>query len=166
MVKNIKEVFDNAERIGVIGSPSSTGRLIIDVLGTAVNKRLVGNLCVFHYIQDFQGYASPGILACFLFGFFVKRASAVAAVTGLLLNIPVYGILHLDRFEHICFLNKMAITFGVICLVMTLITRIRPLAEPKALPVQEGFDSAPAPSVKIIGIAITLAVAALYIVFW
>ncbi len=121
---------------------------------------------IFHFIQDFQGYASPGILACFLFGFFVKRASAVAAVTGLLLNIPVYGILHLDRFEHICFLNKMAITFGVICLVMVLITWIRPLAEPKALPVQEGFDSAPAPSVKIIGIAITLAVAALYIVFW
>ncbi len=52
MVENIKEAFDNAERIGVIGSPSSTGGLTIDILGTAVNKRLVGNLSVFNYIQE------------------------------------------------------------------------------------------------------------------
>jgi len=52
MVENIKEAFDNAERIGVIGSPSSTGGLTIDILGTAVNKRLVGNLSIFHYIQE------------------------------------------------------------------------------------------------------------------
>lgn len=52
MVENIKEAFDNAERIGVIGSPSSTGGLTIDILGTAVNKRLVGNLSIFNYIQE------------------------------------------------------------------------------------------------------------------
>jgi len=52
MVENIKEAFDDAERIGVIGSPSSTGGLTIDILGTAVNKRLVGNLSIFNYIQE------------------------------------------------------------------------------------------------------------------
>lgn len=121
---------------------------------------------IFHFIQDFQGYASPGILACFLFGFFVRRTPAAAAVTGLLLNIPVYGLLHLAPFDRICFLNKMAITFGVICLAMALIARIKPLAIPKTLPVQEGFDTTPAPSVKIIGITIVAAVAVLYFVFW
>jgi len=121
---------------------------------------------IFHFIQDFQGYASPGILACFLFGFFSKRTPAAAAVVGLLLNIPVYAFLHLDRFDHICFLNKMAITFGIICLVMVLATLFKPLEKPKVLPVQEGFDTTPAPSVKIIGIAIIVAVAVLYYLFW
>ena len=121
---------------------------------------------IFHYIQDFQGYASPGILACFLFGLFTKRTPPAAGVVGLLLNIPVYGLLHLDRFAHICFLNKMAITFGVICLVMVLISWVKPLSKPKILPVQEGFDTTPAPSVKIIGSAIIVVVAVLYYIFW
>lgn len=60
MVKNIKEAFDNAERIGVIGSPSSTGGLTIDILGTAVNKRLVGNLSVFNYVQDGKDHYALG----------------------------------------------------------------------------------------------------------
>ena len=59
-MREIKEVFDNAERIGVIGSPSSTGGLTIDILGTAVNKRLVGNLSVFHYIQDGKDHYALG----------------------------------------------------------------------------------------------------------
>ncbi len=136
------------------------GCLIAPWLG---DPRLKG---IFHFIQDFQGYASPGILACFLFGFFVRRTPAAAAVTGLLLNIPVYGLLHLDRFAHICFLNKMAITFGVICLAMTMVTLLKPLAKPKILPVQDGFDTTPAPSVRVIGVAIVAVVAVLYYIFW
>ena len=48
----IKEKFDTLERIGVISSPSSTASLSIDILGTAVNKRLVGSLCCFNFMQD------------------------------------------------------------------------------------------------------------------
>lgn len=58
MAENLKKVFDNAEKVGVIGSPSSTGELTIDVLGTAVNKSLVGSLSVFSFQQDgFENYA-------------------------------------------------------------------------------------------------------------
>jgi hypothetical protein len=52
MEDKLKEAFDDAEKIGVIGSPSSTGELTIDVLGTAVNKGLVGSLSVFGFNQD------------------------------------------------------------------------------------------------------------------
>lgn len=48
------------EKIGVIGSPSSTGNLTIDVLGTAVDKRLVGNLSFFNYIQDGKNHYALG----------------------------------------------------------------------------------------------------------
>ena len=37
MTEDIKKTFDNTARIGVIGSPSSTGQLTIDVLGTAIS---------------------------------------------------------------------------------------------------------------------------------
>lgn len=49
---SIREVFDRSERIGVIGSPSSTSGISVDILGTAVGKRLVGNLSTFTYLQD------------------------------------------------------------------------------------------------------------------
>jgi hypothetical protein len=52
MTEDIKKTFDNTERIGVIGSPSSTGQLTIDVLGTAIGKSLVGSLSVFNFNQD------------------------------------------------------------------------------------------------------------------
>jgi len=121
---------------------------------------------VFHFIQDFQGYASPGVLACFLFGLFVKRAPPAAAVAGLLLNIPVYGVLHLRAFESVCFLNKMAITFFFICCAMAVITVLFPLREPKILPVKKDFDTAPAPSVLLIGCVIVAVVAVFYVLLW
>jgi len=52
MEEKLKKAFDGAEKIGVIGSPSSTGQLTIDILGTAVNKGLVGSLSVFNFNQD------------------------------------------------------------------------------------------------------------------
>ena len=56
----IKEAFDRCERVGVIGSPSSTSGLSVDILGTAVEKRLVGNLCTFNYIQDGMDHYALG----------------------------------------------------------------------------------------------------------
>lgn len=60
MVYEIKRAFDEAERIGVIGSPSSTGGFTVDILGTAVSKRLVGNLIIFRYIQDGKDHYALG----------------------------------------------------------------------------------------------------------
>lgn len=60
MTDEMKKAFDNAEKIGVIGSPSSTGDLTVDILGTAVNKRLVGNLSIFNYNQDGQEHYALG----------------------------------------------------------------------------------------------------------
>jgi energy-coupling factor transporter ATP-binding protein EcfA2 len=61
MEKNdIKQAFDRSEKIGVIGSPSSTGGLTIDVLGTAIEKRLVGHLSIFHFKQDQSDHYALG----------------------------------------------------------------------------------------------------------
>ncbi|NMC60684.1 MAG: ATP-binding protein [Candidatus Methanofastidiosa archaeon] len=60
MVCDINESFDKAEKVGVIGSPSSTGQLTLDILGTAVNKKLIGNIGVFEYVQDGKAHFALG----------------------------------------------------------------------------------------------------------
>lgn len=51
-----------AERIGVIGSPSSTGELSLDILGAAASRKLVGELALFHYLQDGVAHYALGQL--------------------------------------------------------------------------------------------------------
>lgn len=50
--KTLKQLIDRAERVGVIGSPSSTTEFTLDILASAVNKKLVGELAVFEFFQD------------------------------------------------------------------------------------------------------------------
>jgi SSS family solute:Na+ symporter len=121
---------------------------------------------IFHYIQDFQGFISPGILTAFVFGLIFKRAPPSAAITALVLNVPVYGILHLKCFDNIVFLNKMAITFVILNLAMAIMTIFKPLAEPKKLPSKGGIDLRPAPSVIWLGLAVIAVTVTLYIIFW
>lgn len=52
MQKNLDQLVDEAERIGVLGSPSSTSEMALDILAGAVNKKLVGELALFRYHQD------------------------------------------------------------------------------------------------------------------
>ena len=47
----------------------------------------------YQFIQEYVGFISPGVLAIFLLGFFWKRTTAAAALTGSLLTIPISTIL-------------------------------------------------------------------------
>jgi len=49
---NLQQIVDKAERIGVVGSPSSTTQLSLDVLGSAVSRKLVGELVLLRFMQD------------------------------------------------------------------------------------------------------------------
>ena len=59
-INKIKEEFEQAENIGVIGSPSSTSELTVDILGTAVNKGLIGKFSIFNYFQDGKDHYALG----------------------------------------------------------------------------------------------------------
>jgi len=121
---------------------------------------------IFHYIQDFQGFISPGILAAFVFGLVFRRAPSSAAITALILNVPVYGILHLNYFDHIVFLNKMAITFAILILAMATVTALKPLQKPISLPSRSGFDMKSSSSIIWLGFAVIAVTVFLYIIFW
>lgn len=50
--RDVDRIIDETERLGVVGSPSSTSQLAMDVLGAAVSRKLVGELALFRFHQD------------------------------------------------------------------------------------------------------------------
>ena len=55
-----RPIIDNLERIGTIGSPSSTTELSLDILGAAVTKKLVGELALFDFMQEGKEHLALG----------------------------------------------------------------------------------------------------------
>lgn len=120
---------------------------------------------IFNYIQEFQGYISPGILAAFVFGLFSHRTPPLAGIISLLGCVPIYGFLQW-KFGYVAFLNRMAITFVILIVIMAIITWLKPLLEPRKLPVQADFDLRPAPSLRWLGPLVIAVTLFLYVIFW
>jgi solute:Na+ symporter, SSS family len=119
---------------------------------------------VFTFIQEFQGYVSPGIVAAFVFGFAVPKAPPLAGLAALVLSAPVYGLLAW-AWPDVAYLHRMLATLVALVLVMAAITLARPLAEPRRLPVREGFDMRSSRPALAGGVAVILAVLAFFWVF-
>jgi SSS family solute:Na+ symporter len=120
---------------------------------------------IFTFIQEFQGFISPGILSIFLFGVLVHRAPRACGTVGLIINPILYGGLKYFAPE-IAFLNRMAICFFVILAVLTIMTMLKPLPQPVTLPVNESMDMRTDPRTKLYGIAVVLLTLTLYAIFW
>ncbi|WP_419936821.1 SLC5 family protein [Candidatus Palauibacter sp.] len=121
---------------------------------------------VFEYIQMFWGFISPGIVAAFLFGIFGRRTPPAAAFGGMVLGIPVYGLL-LWALPEVAFLHHMAITFLVISAFIVVVTRARPLSAPRRLPrAADGVDLTPATGAGLWAGCVIAGAAVLYIIFW
>jgi SSS family solute:Na+ symporter len=120
---------------------------------------------IFTFIQEFQGFISPGVLMVFLFGFLVPRAPRYLGWLGILVNVVLYAYLFLFHAE-IAFLNRMAICFGAVFLVMAAITVVKPLREPVKLPVTDLISLESSSRAKVWGIAVVVATLLLYWIFW
>ena len=119
----------------------------------------------FAYIQEFQGFVSPGILTIFLFGLFVPRTPRIAGVLGLLLSPVLYGALYFF-WNDLAFLNRMAITVGAIALILTILTLFAPLKEPVQLPVQNRINLESSRGSRLGGVLVVILTLILYVVFW
>jgi hypothetical protein len=58
--KDLEKIVDETERLGVVGSPSSTAQLALDILGSAVMRKLVGELALFRFAQDTSPHYALG----------------------------------------------------------------------------------------------------------
>lgn len=119
---------------------------------------------IFTFIQEFQGFISPGILAVCLFGLLVPRAPRFLGWLGILLNAVLYGVL--KQTLSLAFLDRMAVCFGLVVAVLTLCTLVRPLHRPVTLPVNANFNVTPSPGAKVVGAAVCVVTVILYVLFW
>jgi len=120
---------------------------------------------VFQYIQQFQGYIWPGVVAAFLFGMIVKNAPGAAGVAALISGPIIYGLFQKFTVE-LHFLIQVAITFLLVLMIMGLITFCKPLDKPRELPVRKDIEIRTMPEVKLAGGLVLAAVVAFYIIFW
>ncbi|MEN6426151.1 MAG: sodium/solute symporter [Phycisphaerales bacterium] len=134
---------------------------------------------IFTFIQEFQGFISPGILSIFLFGLLVHRAPRHAGTVGLVLNPILYGALKwadkipgfgqtefAGRLAQIAFLNRMAICFGIILAVLTVMTLVKPLPKPVVLPTNPKMDMTSSRGAKLAGVGVVVLTLVLYAIFW
>ncbi len=166
----------------------------MDIYGKYLNKKaaqktlvMVGRICVgvfvvigcvvspnladprfggiFKYIQEFQGYVSPGILAVFVFGLLNRRAPGISGVVALLLN-PVLYFAIARYAPQIAFLDRMAICFFVVLVVMTLIGILKPLPQPVVFATNTRINVETSRPAVGFGVLVVIATVALYIIFW
>ena len=120
---------------------------------------------VFQYIQQFQGYIWPGVVAAFLFGMLVPSAPGMAGVAALISGPVIYAIFQ-KYAPGLHFLIQVAVTFQLVILIMILLTFWKPLDKPKELPVRKDVEMETKPEVKIIGGIVLAMIVIFYIIFW
>ncbi len=135
------------------------GCLIAPVLA---NPRFSG---AFAFIQEFQGFVSPGVLTIFLFGLFVKQTPRYCGVLGLILSPIIYGILFFG-WGDMAFLNRMGITVGAIAGILLIVTLAKPTKELITLPEQTKIELNWSKGSVYFGLFVTLLTVLLYIIFW
>jgi SSS family solute:Na+ symporter len=120
---------------------------------------------VFQFIQQFQGYIWPGVVAAFLYAFLLPRAPAASGAVALILGPVLYGIFQFTAktearpWGHdIHFLLQVLYTFLIVSAVIAVMTKVKPLTEPRQLPVREEMSTTTEPVVKIAGAAVIGAV--------
>lgn len=119
---------------------------------------------LFKYIQEFQGFISPGILAVFLVGLAFQRVRGAYGVLGLIASPVIYGALMLVM-PDVNYLNRMAITFVSILVAMTLLTLVCPAKEAKPLPTND-IDLRNSKTAMVFGVLVCIVTAVLYVVFF
>ncbi|MFT4036660.1 MAG: ATPase, partial [Thermomicrobiales bacterium] len=58
--KSVSQIVDSSERLGVLGSPSTTHELTLDILGAAASRKLVGEFALFRFLQDNAAHFALG----------------------------------------------------------------------------------------------------------
>jgi SSS family solute:Na+ symporter len=150
------------ERELVTAGRSATVIFLMIACLIALSPRLHGG--VFAFIQEFQGYISPGILAAFLFGFIVKTAPPSAGVAALVLSAPIYGLLQW-QLGHVAYLHRMLLTFVCLLALMAIITALWPLERATRLPVRADIDLTSSTAARAWGAVVIAAVVLFFVVF-
>ncbi len=122
---------------------------------------------VFQFIQQFQGYIWPGVVAAFVIALTSARAPAIAGVVALISGPIIYGIFQytFGLWHELHFLIQVFLSFCIVVAIMLFLRIFSPLAEPRRLPIREDIDLKSPIQVKLMGAAVLICVGLFFIIF-
>jgi SSS family solute:Na+ symporter len=128
---------------------------------------------VFQYIQQFQGYIWPGVVAAFLMPFLLPKVPAAAGVVAMITGPLAYAAFQFTAKSDtrpgghdIHFLLQVLLSFLIVAAIMIVMTLVSPRTTPSSLPVRAEMCLKTEPVVKIAGAAVILGVIVFFIAFW
>ncbi len=167
-----------------------TGRLtvfismVIAVIFTWKDLLGIGGEGGFTFIQKYTGFISPGVFAMFMLGFFWKRTTGAAAMTGLITGfllaiffnsyaIPLFGTenimytayLNKSGAYEIPFLINMGWSFVLTIIIMVIVSMAGPKVNPKAFEIDASMFKV-SKSTLVLIVIILMLLSALYVKFW
>lgn len=138
----------------------------------------------FTFIQKYTGFISPGVFAMFMLGFFWKRTTGAAAMTGLITGfllaiffnsyaIPLFGTenimytayLNKSGAYEIPFLINMGWSFVLTIIIMVIVSMAGPKVNPKAFEIDASMFKV-SKSTLVLIVIILMLLSALYVKFW
>ena len=138
----------------------------------------------FTFIQKYTGFISPGVFAMFMLGFFWKRTTGAAAMTGLItgfllaifFNSYAIQIFGTDNIMYTAYLNKngvyeipflinMGWSFVLTVIIMVIISMAGPKVNPKAFEIDATMFKV-SKSTLVLIVVILMLLSALYVKFW
>lgn len=133
---------------------------------------------IFKFIQEFQGFISPGVLGVFLFGFLSPRTPRYFGWLGILTNAGLYAAikywigpmlglrgLWFPGAADISYVDRMGLCFLVVVALGFAVTLLNPLPQPVKLPVTDVINLGSSKFAKIWGAVVIVATICLYVVF-
>ncbi|MBR4311701.1 MAG: transporter, partial [Akkermansia sp.] len=166
----------------VMGKPASPQQLLavgkIGVLGCAVIATVIAPFLdnpafggIFTFIQEFQGFLSPGVLAVFLFGFFVPKCPRIFGWLGILLGAVFYASfkwVEILGATDQSFLNRMGFSFIAVCVVGLILTIINHVKGGEAVVLTDKgiIEMKTSTRAKVFGWAVIVMTVLLYYIFW
>ena len=154
------------------------GCVVAFVLLSAIVAPMLDNFeSIFAYIQEFQGFISPGILAVFIFGFFSPKTPRYFGALGIATNIVAYAAFKWVIgpwlvsngwwfSEEIAFLDRMAICFFIVMALGATLTILKPMETPVVMPENKEIALESSATAKFWGVVVVIVTLAFYAIFW
>ena len=174
------DIYNKAREVA--GKPGSSTQLVavgkVATLVCAVIATVISPFLdnpafggIFTFIQEFQGFLSPGVLAVFIFGFFVPKCPRIFGWLGILLGVLFFAAFKWLPFLGLAdqsFLNRMGFSLIGVCLVGAILTIVNAAKGGEAVVLTDKgiIEMKTSGRAKLFGLAVMVLTVALYIIFW
>lgn len=160
--KTMKKNVDESKLVLVGRTVAFTSMVIAIVIA----KPLLGNFAqAFQFIQEFTGFFTPGIVVIFLLGLFWDKATANSALVAGIGSF-VFSIIMRQVWPEIPFIDRVGIVFLLCGGLAIAISLLVPQTVKNNTIITEAADYSVDTSFKIGSLAVTMIIAALYIIWW